>query len=409
MDAILKKKTKDIILPLIKFVITLILAFFVFKSVQSAEDIGIDKLILNWVLPFVLALNFYWLVGVVLEKISGQQNKIIITGSQFGLTIGVVFFVFQVIQSWVDVGIDKSALRWIFPLALSLNIFGFTGLYLLILNLSNRKQQINISPAEKLANAVLEYGKQLNIDGRDRVLVNLRNSLSETLHILGFHDIRTQLGEIAICSATILNDEVAKAEILIDDLGWANYLLNNREISIQNIERGMSIANKSKAQNSLNYARLSLCEAKGLRHLAIITNDVDFKVAREILNKAFIILKSLPDQTLYEVKRDIAQIYHAEALVIAMSLGIHKAGCLRKGDVEGFARTDEALSYLREASSIFKEISDLSRYVKALFLEVRLLEAKGATTEAMEISALRDRTLAASEWVRPEGLNRLTG
>jgi hypothetical protein len=330
-----------------------------------------------------------------------------LTNIQVGFILAIAFFIFQVSQSWVDNGINASILRWVLPSALSITIISLFASLFFILNSKNKEELI--PPAKGLALAIIEYGLQLHADGRDRALVNLRNNFSITLHILGFHKIRTQLGEIAIQSATIMRDNAAKAEIFVDDLGWANYLLDRNAIAIKNIERGVEIASISKSLDQEDFIRLSLCEAKGLRHLAIITNEDDPKGARTKLNKALNILKSLEDQSVPEVKRDIAQIHHARALITAMSFDIHKSGTLRQGDVEGVNLVNEALEQVRRASSIFKDIGDLDRYVKALFLEVRLLESKGAKTEAMEVSALCNRTLASSEWVRLEGTQTLTG
>lgn len=330
-----------------------------------------------------------------------------LTSVQVGFILAFAFFIFQVSQSWVDNGISPSILRWVLPSALSITIVSLSASLLFFLNSKKRKKII--PPAKSLTVAIIEYGFQLHADGRDRALVNLRNNFSKTLHILGFHKIRTRLGEIAIQSATIVRDNAAKAEILVDDLGWANYLLDNNDIAIKNIERGVEMANRSKSPNQEDYIRLSLCEAKGLRHLAIITNNDDPKAASIKLNKALNILNSLEDQSFLEVKRDIAQIHHAKALITAMSLNVHKSGNLRKGDTEGIKLINEALEQDRLASSAFKDIGDLDRYVKALFLEARLLESKGAETEAMEVTALCNRTLASSEWIRTEGTQTLTG
>lgn len=340
-----------------------------------------------------------------IRNFKGKIRFFTINSVQVGFILAVAFFIFQVSQSWVDIGISTPILRWLLPSVLSITMVSLSVFLLFILKLKKREK--SISPANSLALAIIEYGFQLHTNGRDKALVNLRNKFSITLHILGFHKIRIQLGEIAIQSATIVRDNAAKAEILIDDLGWANYLLDNNDIARKNIERGIEIANISKSLKQENHIRLSLCEAKGLRHLAIITDNT--KDAHIKLNKALSILNSLEDQSLIEVKRDIAQINHARALITAMSLNIHKSGTLRKGDIEGIKLINEALKQVRLSSSIFKDIGDLDRYVKALSLEVRLLESMGAETEAMEVTALCNRTIASSEWIRIEGTQTLTG
>lgn len=336
------------------------------------------------------------------------------SSAQVGVTLAVGFFAFQLMQAWGNGVIEQhqlestSALRWLLPSIVSPTVMALLGSVFFIWNETRIPKQ-GLSPSEGLAFAILEYGRQLHAEGRDRALVNLRNSLSITLHILGFHEVRTRLGVIALQSATVVSDDATKAEILVDDLGWAHHLLGNDSVAIKNIGRGVETAAKAKLEDSIETKRLTLCEAKGLRHLAIITAPSDFEGAGDRLEEALELLDSLEDQSHPEVRRDIAQIHHARALVIALVLNIHKSGKIRPGDKEGFEMVDGALENVRQASRIFKDIGDLDRYVKALFLEVRLLEAKREDTEAQEVAALRDRTLAVSEWVRPEGTRTLTG
>lgn len=267
----------------------------------------------------------------------------------------------------------------------------------------------HLSPAENLARSLLDYAKQLHADARDHPLVTVRNNSSLMLHILGFHDLRTQLGELALQSAVIISDDATRAEVLVDDLGWAHYCLRNVELAVKNIQRGVQIAKETKQNKTgTEFLRLALCEAKGLRHIALITYSQRADSTSSLLDEGLEILGAL-DQSIVDVKRDTAQIYHAKALIIAMRLGVHKAGTIRKEDGEGMNMVCEALAQLKQAASIFSDIEDTERYAKSLALEVRLLEAKQSETEAKEVAALFDRTLASSHWVRVEGIKTLTG
>ena len=317
--------------------------------------------------------------------------------------------VFQISQAWVDTTINPAVLRWIFPLGLSITAISILGSIFIMKNQHFLKDKI--PPAEVLALAILNYGYQLHKEGRDKALINLRNNFTLSLHILGFHEIRSRLGEITLRSATVIDDSPTKVETLVDDLGWANYLLKNNNISLENIKRGILIARERKKTELQNSLRLSLFEAKGLRHLSIILHKSSQKEAYSNLDKALEILIHLKQEypENLEVYRDIGQIHHARALISAMTMGIHKKGVLRKDDQQGIVLIDEALEQTRKASKIFRDINDMERYAKALSLEVRFLEAKNENIEAMEVEALRDRTLASSEWVRPEGTKTLTG
>lgn len=329
------------------------------------------------------------------------------TGGQIGFMLSLSFFLFEITQSWIDSGSSISILRWLVPAIISLATVAILGTLFLIVNIRHRKE--SLPPEETLTLAILNYGRQLHLEGRDQALINLRNHFTGTLHVLGFHQIRIQLGEISLQSATIIRDNSTKAEILVDDLGWAHYLLGNEKTAIKNIERGIKIARDSRSNELENVVRLSLCEAKGLRHLSIIYCYQDSKFSNIKLEEAFQLLKSLEKQDIAEVRRDIAQLHHAHAMITAMSLGIHKSGIIRLGDTEGIKLIDEALQEVRKAATVFKDIYDIDRYAKALALEVRLLESKCAEVEAREVAALLDRTLGISAWKRPEGRKTLTG
>jgi hypothetical protein len=335
--------------------------------------------------------------------------RLVWSGGQALLILTVAFFTFQVAQSWADKGI--SHLRWFFPVAITISVCSVLGLGLVVLNAKQHfwTKTEDLSLAEKLAIDLVDYAKQLHSDSRDHPLVNLRNNSSLMLHILGFHELRTQLGELALKSAVVIGDNATRSEVLIDDLGWGHYCLGNTDSAVENIRRGVQVAKEAKSHKSgTELLRLSLCEAKGLRHLALISYQERADSVVPLLDEALEILVAL-DQSIIDVTRDVAQIYHAKALVLAMRLGVHKTGMMRKEDIQGIQMINEALAQLRQASSIFSSIEDTERYAKSLALEVRLLEAKQSETEAKEVAALFERTLASSHWVRVEGIKTLTG
>jgi hypothetical protein len=330
------------------------------------------------------------------------------------LILAVGVFVFQVLQAWCDQGdgIPRSEIRWIFPILAA--VFSSSVLTLVFslgfierVGSSETESQVNLPPAEALANAIVEYGRQLHCDARDKAVVNLRNNMTLTLHVLGFYQQRIALGELALQSSVITGDSISRAQILVDDIGWAQFLQGDAVNAVQNITRGIDLArscHSELATSGQTLLKFSLCEAKGLRHLALIQQDK----TKQYLDSALALLQAL-DQSHPEVQRDIAQIYHAEALTIAARHRVQKIGSINMGDLEGLKDIDLALRHLRQSEAIFLRIEDKERYAKTLALEVRLLEAKRSDTEAKEVAALRDRALASSEWARPEGIKTLTG
>lgn len=318
--------------------------------------------------------------------------------------ITFTYFIWDKVRSWVDMGIDISQLRWILPGTVIITIFSISIAIILIRECRNKKKEE--SPFERLSSAIYGYGYKLHEDKKDRALLELRNGFSIMLHKLGFHETRVKLGGLALDSSTILNDDATKAEILVDDLGWANYLIGNREPAIENINQGIEIARKpSQPLDSRDSRRLSLCRAKGLRHLAIIMREEDPCKSDQNLDDSMKILDSLNDPSSKEIKREIAQIYHAKALVIAMDLGINKSGTITEKYIEGINQVKKSLEILKKSESIFKEIEDVDRYVKDLLLEKRLLESIRMDNEARYVKIILDREKWTTIW--PENIEYL--
>ena len=316
--------------------------------------------------------------------------------AEAGILIAIEIFVFQLGQSWVDSGADRSLLRWLVPISLCLALFGSAfAVFVLIHKYGSIRRQV----PQSLADSILTYAKQLQQDKRDPAVISLRNNFSPTLHLLGFHEARTILGAIALDSATILDDRLTKAEVLVDDLGWANHLLGRDESAIRNIRRGIQTAHDVHSEIIQTKIRAALCEAKGLRHLAIIGDSETEAPAN--LEVATRILTGLDPYASLEIERDLAQLFHAKALIAAVKLGVQHSGVIRAADAPGRQALAEAVEDVRRASAIFDRIGDTDRYTKALFLEVRLLEASGAELEAKEAKAKRDRALSESEWITP--------
>jgi tetratricopeptide (TPR) repeat protein len=88
-------------------------------------------------------------------------------------------------------------------------------------------------------------------------------------HLYGYNKERIELGKLEIIpnvkekkrEKNIIVEQAITNQVgnLIDRLGWANYLMNNKESAIENITQGVELAKK----NSIFYLA-----AKGERHLA---------------------------------------------------------------------------------------------------------------------------------------------
>jgi len=342
-----------------------------------------------------------------------QLKKVLLNGGSGALILSGSPFIFQLVQSQIDQHeISKSLIRNLVPANVSLSfvLFIISAVFLanaISLNKSLievrtenkalKKEYYERSPEERVAQSLLSYANKLSVQNKNEAVIRIRNNFSRSLHILGFKEVRIALGEIALPSAVINNDDFTKVQILIDDLGWTNYILGNIQIAIQNINRGIEIASNTKnTLNNKENLELKLFQAKGFRHLALIKNQQSHPEALTLLQKSIHILEAL-DLSEAKVKRDFGQIYHAHALLIAEELGIKEKGAIRRGDNEAVSQLQEALNETRKSAEIMKELKDQERYCKALALEVRLLEASGAETETKEVSALLNHMLTISE------------
>jgi hypothetical protein len=262
--------------------------------------------------------------------------------------------------------------------------------------------------ADVMAKSMMAYACELHQAGRDSALVAFRSNISLTLHITGQHGVRVDIGELALESATALENELAQAEILVDDLGWGNYMSKNPTAAIESIEAGRKLAKEALRAAPARKMDLSITIAKAIRHAAIIKSEQGgFDCHQELLD-ALQLLEGIRPRTEI-VAREVAQVFHARALVTAIYFSIDDHGKLpRPLDDDGRTQVSEALKDVRKSAKMFKKLGDQARYTKALFLEVRLLEASGQSLEARQVRVLRDRALAASDWSRPDRVTTLS-
>ena len=150
--------------------------------------------------------------------------------------------------------------------------------------------------------------------------------------------------------------------------------------------------------NSLNQlGRLVLAEAKGLRHLAVLSAIAGEGDQDDFNSKASAVLDSHPDQDSLLVKRDRMQLLHSDAEILAVRFGVLTEGTIRKNDHSVITQIEQALSDLENATLTFQAIGDLERCAKSTNLQARLLSAIHRELEADEVRAKLERLLAASQ------------
>lgn len=222
--------------------------------------------------------------------------------------------------------------------------------------------------------ALIDFVGTLEQQGKSSTVLEIRDSMSHLLHLLGEHDARYKLGEIALAAAVQAKDDLGRAQILVDDLGWAAFMIG-KDTATANIRRGIGIV-ESIPPSSPFVGRARLVAAKGYRHLAMVTMD-DASIGKN-LEAARTTLKSLEavpaiEAALHhEVMRDFAQIDHAEGTLIIRRLGIEKGVALRAADSEATRKAQNALELVNRAAAAFEAIGDSERLTKALLTKEQI-------------------------------------
>lgn len=259
-------------------------------------------------------------------------------------------------------------------------------------------------PYSMFAAGVIAYARLLHEEERDPALLRLRSATSLTLHVLGFHAERVQLGEWAEQAARYVHDVLTLMSILIDDLGWAKYLLGNAA-GASNIAEALTEGDRVPAgQRDDEWALLM---AKAQRHLGVIETEATGRLATTRFDAAEAYLAGVKHSRAAEI--DLAHVHYARALALFAAAG--NAGpseaSMAVADEEPLLR--QALAEVRLGRDGFQEASDQGRYAKALVLEVRLLRALGEPDSAARLAKIRDRAVRESVWSRPAGRKYIAG
>ncbi|KAB7745581.1 hypothetical protein GA707_06645 [Nostocoides sp. F2B08] len=331
------------------------------------------------------------------------------------LSAGATLVAFEICQNSIDAtqaALPYTYYRWLGPAALAAVIVLAA---LLTRELLNRHSHDEEGEAQAFAHAVLAHARRLHRDHRHTALLRLRGDESLRLHVLGRHEERRELGDLALQSAGALNRDLDKAAILIDDLGWANYLLGDTQTALANMAKGTSIAENVRRTTRVghpDYQDASILEARGIRHQAVIgaagnNGPIDRWISD--LDNAQKLLTNDDWQHENIIRQEIAQIHHSRAFATVSYLGVNRSGTISPTDTEGRSRAAGALESLRKAEKIFRKLSDDSRLPKVYLLRTRVLEALGDSIDAKASKALAEQSLRASPWAEPDGIQSILG
>jgi tetratricopeptide (TPR) repeat protein len=323
-----------------------------------------------------------------------------------GITIGLCCFIFENLRAFLSHNEYNLPVWfiWIIPSIIAFSIFILVfSIYTVYIAHKNMTQFL--SPLDSFSDAILRLAKQFNKESRDKPLVDLRNMVSHTLHIFGYHKIREELGRLALQAAAVIGDNETKIEILCDDLGWCLFMQGENEHAILNIEQAIEVAEKIlRDGTNIDFVRVNLFKAKALRHLATISSiSNDIGKSDSLLDDAYNIILKL-DQKDIRVATDVAQIFFCKAQNVALRYSISETGSIRKTDKEALNAIHEATHFLTEAEKIFSDVGDIDRRVKTLVLHTRLLESINDENRYLEVLALKDRAIAMSQWLNSSNI-----
>ncbi|MCP4583811.1 MAG: hypothetical protein GY839_19545 [candidate division Zixibacteria bacterium] len=255
-------------------------------------------------------------------------------------------------------------------------------------------------PSHDFARSVLMYASYLKSVQKNKSVVQLRNKLTHLFHLLGLHSSREQLGKITIGSAAILNDNLSKGEILIDDLGWAIHLQGRSHEAAGNISKAIALLSDMEVTEEENIVRCNLALAKAYRHLAFLSPNAEMQ--KEHLAHCDSIISELSKNVALmkgfgqRITCDQAQVHHARGFLIAKNIGLHLSGTVPSNDTITRDKATQALAETKIAIRLFKQVGDLEREAKTLVLVERLLSALHEDIEALEAKARREKIMSSS-------------
>ena len=121
----------------------------------------------------------------------------------------------------------------------------------------------------------LSYIAYLKSIQKNVLVVDLkRNKLTHPISFAWVKTRKEKLSGMTLSSTAIINDNISKSEILIDDLGWAIFLQGRTKEAFKNILKALNTLNQLNANSSYDLIRVKLAEIKALRHLTFLSNSI---------------------------------------------------------------------------------------------------------------------------------------
>ncbi|MBU4222658.1 MAG: hypothetical protein KKA10_13795 [Euryarchaeota archaeon] len=209
------------------------------------------------------------------------------------------------------------------------------------------------------AEILLDYVKNLEKKGDYSAAIRFGLALSRPLWLQDGHKIRIGIGEIVENAAVKLNNKIAQASVLIDDIGWTYVPLKRYSEAKKNIGHGLNIA--------LTISNHYLA-AKALRHLGgiAIVEKAATDEAIDFCNKAL------------KEAEQINDLEDQKEMIAGINYGLSKIYWMKN-------ELEKAEKYCLDAKEIYQNLGDTERFVMSFSQLGKIYEKKERLDVAKDV------------------------
>lgn len=207
---------------------------------------------------------------------------------------------------------------------------------------------------------------------RYKEVVSIGTNLSLPLWYTGKYLLRIKIGHMIEFASAQLGDKATQALVLIEDIGWTNIRINNHKEGMENIMRGLGIANEINdayliAQAKRNLADINLIQSKELQSINDKTTAMN--ACKTFIDEAYSVATSMKKSN--KQKELLGNIWYT-----------YSKYYLELGDDK------EALVSLNESLKIYKEIGFTEKQIKLYALKGKILIKE--KSESLAIDAFQE-------------------
>ena len=164
---------------------------------------------------------------------------------------------------------------------------------------------------EEYSDSICQLLEDAYDKGRYHEVIKIGTQLSSPLWYTGRYELRAKIGETIESAACQVGDKQTQAKVLIEMIGWTNIRIGNDDLGIQNISRGLKIAEEIKdsyliASAYRNLADIHLARASAKHNMRYDNNTItvnaktqeyEFGKSKEYIDNALNYAERIRDNT----------------------------------------------------------------------------------------------------------------